>query len=118
MKIVTVKELLLQYDWPGNLREQKNVIKRAALLTDGEWIQAKSLPVEISNNLKFSFSEKVPNINTTSDAIPNLKNVGLEAEYETIISVLKQVNFNKTKAAQILNIDRKTLYNKMKACNI
>jgi two-component system response regulator HydG len=112
----------MTYQWPGNLREQKNVIKRAALLTDGDWIQPKSLPVEISNNLKFSFSEKTvtPSAapSTTPNAVPNLKNVGLEAEYETIISVLKQVNFNKTKAAQVLNIDRKTLYNKMKACNI
>jgi two-component system response regulator HydG len=111
----------MTYQWPGNLREQKNVIKRAALLTDGDWIQPKSLPVEISNNLKFSFVEKpvaVTSSSPTPAAIPNLKNVGLEAEYETIIAVLKQVNFNKTKAAQVLNIDRKTLYNKMKACNI
>lgn len=49
---------------------------------------------------------------------PNLKNVALEAEYETILKVLKQVNYNKTKAAKILNIDRKTLYNKMKAMNL
>ncbi len=108
----------MTYQWPGNLREQKNVIKRAALLTDGDWIQSKALPNEISNNLKFSFAEKKPTIIASPDTAPNLKNVGLEAEYETIISVLKQVNFNKTKAAQILNIDRKTLYNKMKACNI
>jgi two-component system response regulator HydG len=47
-----------------------------------------------------------------------LKNAALEAEYETILKVLKEVNFNKTKAAQILNIDRKTLYNKMKAINL
>jgi two-component system response regulator HydG len=112
----------MTYQWPGNLREQKNVIKRAALLTDGDWIQSKSLPVEISNHLKFSFADKPAATNTSATAVsagvPNLKNVGLEAEYETIISVLKQVNFNKTKAAQVLNIDRKTLYNKMKACNI
>jgi two-component system response regulator HydG len=42
----------------------------------------------------------------------------MEAEYETILNVLKEVNFNKTKAAKILNIDRKTLYNKMKAINL
>ena len=41
-----------------------------------------------------------------------------KAEYETILNVLKEVNFNKTKAAKILNIDRKTLYNKMKAINL
>lgn len=42
----------------------------------------------------------------------------MEAEYETIVNVLKEVNFNKTKAAKILNIDRKTLYNKMKTTSL
>jgi two-component system response regulator HydG len=48
----------------------------------------------------------------------DLKNAALEAEFDTILKVLKEVNFNKTKAAKILNIDRKTLYNKMKAINL
>jgi two-component system response regulator HydG len=48
----------------------------------------------------------------------DLKNAAMEAEYETILRVLREVNFNKTKAAAILNIDRKTLYNKMKANNL
>lgn len=111
----------MTYPWPGNLRELKNVIKRAALLTDGDFIQSKALPVEISNHKKFSFSEANVNVTTSATASGNfthLKNIALEAEYETIMSVLKQVNYNKTKAAKLLNIDRKTLYNKMKAFNI
>jgi two-component system response regulator HydG len=48
----------------------------------------------------------------------DLKNAALGAEHETILKVLREVNFNKTKAAEILNIDRKTLYNKMKAINL
>ena len=43
-----------------------------------------------------------------------LKDAAAKAEYETIMKVLKEVNFNKTKAAQILNVDRKTLYNKIR----
>lgn len=114
----------LTYPWPGNLRELKNVIKRAALLTDGDLIPPKALPMEISNHSKLIFKDgyqpggpgySAPRL---KDGTPNLKNIALEAEYETIINVLKQVNFNKTKAAQILNIDRKTLYNKMKAYNL
>ena len=46
--------------------------------------------------------------------IIKLKDTAAQAEYEAILQVLKQVNFNKSKAAEILNIDRKTLYNKIK----
>lgn len=103
------------YNWPGNIREMKNVIRRAALLTpDGESVSHSCLPLEMANN------SPVPEVTDCSDDedTPNLKNVALEAEYETILKVLKQVNYNKTKAAKILNIDRKTLYNKMKAMNL
>lgn len=44
-----------------------------------------------------------------------LKDAAAKAEYETIMRVLKEVNFNKTKAAQVLNVDRKTLYNKIRS---
>jgi two-component system, NtrC family, response regulator HydG len=105
----------------GNLRELKNVIKRAALLTDGDTIVTKALPMEIST-VKYAFPDIHPRMtgigNTPVATVPNLKSISLEAEYEMIMSVLKQVNFNRTKAAKILNIDRKTLYNKMKALNI
>ena len=81
----------------------------------------KALPLEISNFKTPSFDQPQ---NFPSDAQEvkenrhDLKNAALEAEYETILKVLREVNFNKTKAAEILNIDRKTLYNKMKAINI
>jgi two-component system response regulator HydG len=48
----------------------------------------------------------------------DLKSVALKAEYNKIINVLKEVKYNKTKAAQLLNIDRKTLYNKLRLLNI
>ncbi len=48
----------------------------------------------------------------------DLKTVALQAEYNKIINVLKEVKYNKTKAAQLLNIDRKTLYNKLRLLNI
>jgi two-component system response regulator HydG len=110
------------------LRELKNVVKRATLLTDGDHIKDRSLPFEISNFNKLLL-EKTPvepiavqsssSISTTS--IPRtvlhettLKEVSIDAEYEMIIEALKHTNFNKSKAARFLNIDRKTLYNKMK----
>lgn len=111
---------LTNYSWPGNIRELKNVIRRATLLTEGDEILSKSLPLEISNNdVKVPVKEASAENTPLAAAQPkhDLKNAALEAEYETILRVLKEVNFNKTKAAQILNIDRKTLYNKMNAAD-
>ena len=124
-----VMELFHKYPWHGNLRELKNVIKRAALLSDGDKIKVQSLPFEISHYTKLSFpeggisvngGEKVEeNVSLSNEPVrPNLKAAAKEAEYETIIRVLKEVNFNKSKAAKILNIDRKTLYNKIKDFNV
>nr|WP_294895945.1 sigma-54 dependent transcriptional regulator [uncultured Pedobacter sp.] len=116
-----VEESFLTYPWPGNVRELKNVLRRAVLLTEGEFIQTKALPLEISTFSKVSaFENAVESVsnNQPKEKRLDLKNAALEAEYDTILKVLKEVNFNKTKAAQILNIDRKTLYNKMKAINM
>ena len=135
-----VEAIFRNYVWYGNLRELKNVIKRATLLSDGDEIEASSLPFEISNFNKLQF-EKGPQIETVTSsyghatsaapgpAVPvateddeplrslsetTLKGASIDAEYEMILKALKKVNFNKSKAAKLLNIDRKTLYNKMK----
>jgi two-component system, NtrC family, response regulator HydG len=114
-----VIQYFLDYPWYGNLREMKNVIKRAALLSETETIEAKSLPLEISNHSKLIFPEnKTSDEMVSKDHTPNLKAAAHEAEYEMILKVLKQVNFNKSKAAKLLNIDRKTLYNKMRAFDL
>jgi two-component system response regulator HydG len=131
-----VEIIFRNYVWYGNLRELRNVIKRATLLTDGEEIEPTALPFEISNFNKLQF-EKGPQIETVTNSynsaptIPapttieddepqrslsetTLKGASIDAEYEMILKALKKVNFNKSKAAKLLNIDRKTLYNKMK----
>ena len=121
-----VIECFMSYRLPGNIRELKNIVRRATLLTEGNEIMMKALPLEISNRM-MSFDYSANSGNHTSVNVENgevkenrhdLKNAALEAEYETILQVLKEVNFNKTKAAEILKIDRKTLYNKMKAINL
>jgi two-component system response regulator HydG len=114
-----VIECFMNYRWQGNIRELKNVVRRATLLTEGNEITMKTLPLEISN-FKVSSYES-PNVSSTIEVKEprhDLKNAALGAEHETILRVLREVNFNKTKAAEILNIDRKTLYNKMKAINL
>lgn len=125
-----VEQIFRSYVWYGNLRELKNVIKRATLLTDSEEIEANSLPFEISHFSKLQFEKQPEPVYSTVVPVPNsftevaensrgisettLKGASIDAEYEMILKALKKVNFNKSKAAKLLNIDRKTLYNKMK----
>jgi two-component system response regulator HydG len=116
-----VEKAFLDYVWFGNLRELKNVVKRAALLTESHWIELKSLPFEITNFKKLQFEESdqpiKPKIELNAhpfDLENKLKVANSSAEYNVILQALEQTDYNKTKAAQLLNIDRKTLYNKMK----
>ncbi len=115
-----VEEMFLNYSWPGNLREFRNVVRRAVLLTSSGKINSKVLPWEITKSLlenEFSGSPKSEEFLQSSELRYkeiDLKDAAAKAEYEAIMNVLKEVNFNKTKAAEILKIDRKTLYNKIK----
>jgi two-component system response regulator HydG len=113
-----VMQLFLNYDWPGNLREFRNVIRRAALLSTSGKITANVLPWEIIGNPVQSpihQDSHQPAVSLAAkEGIIDLRDVASHAEYETIMSVLKQVKFNKTKAAEVLKIDRKTLYNKIR----
>jgi two-component system response regulator HydG len=113
-----VLDTFLHYNWPGNLRELRNVVRRSALLSQSGKINKKVLPQEISGvpiSGEFHHQPVIP-LKQTSESYrePDLKNAAAQAEYDTIMNVLKQVNFNKSKAAEILKIDRKTLYNKIK----
>jgi len=120
----------MNYSWYGNLREMKNIIRRAALLSDGKKIEVTSLPFEFSNYVKTTVPVAIETPPSSSNIVmntglmkekeekPDLKSAALEAEYELILKVLKQSNFNKSKAAKILNVNRKTLYNKMKSFNL
>lgn len=115
-----VHQMFINYSWPGNLREFRNVVRRAVLLTPSGKITSKVLPWEItnsSNQQHHSYQTKVENNGISEPSVPkdlDLKDAAAKAEYDTIMNVLKDVNFNKTKAAEILKIDRKTLYNKIK----
>jgi two-component system, NtrC family, response regulator HydG len=108
--------LLQQYPWYGNLRELKNVIKRAALICENNIINSRALPDEFAGQSKIPHQPHylIGDTGLAKEEKPNLKDAAKEAEFETILRVLKEVNFNKSKAAKILNIDRKTLYNKIK----
>ncbi|RNL93495.1 sigma-54-dependent Fis family transcriptional regulator [Sinomicrobium pectinilyticum] len=98
-----VIEAFQNYSWPGNIRELQNVIKRATLLTTSEYIQEDALPQEIfkpeNQRMEYSFFKT-------------------ENEKEMILNALRETNNNKSKAAELLKMNRKTLYNKLKLYNI
>src|SRR5690606_6522434 len=104
-----VKDIFMNYSWPGNLREFKNIIKRAVLLTgDGE-ITADVIPLDLSLP-----ENSVVEIGGAKD----LKTSFEEQEKSLIIKTLEEVKYNKSKAAKILDMDRKTLYNKLEKYSI
>ncbi len=108
-----VQAYLRNYYWHGNLRELNNVIRRAVLLTTGDVVHAETLPQEIVQT-----SEVNQNGDAMHESVGLLKSVAWTAERQTIIDVLEKVNYNKSKASELLEIDRKTLYNKLKLYNI
>ncbi|HEY4206254.1 MAG TPA: sigma-54 dependent transcriptional regulator [Puia sp.] len=114
-----VTQIFMNYSWPGNLREFRNVVRRAALLTTGGLVNTKVLPPEIVDNNSFTAAVHEPHASVQHHPVAHketdLKNAAAQAEYDTIMNVLKQVNYNKSRAAEILKIDRKTLYNKIKS---
>ena len=98
-----VTQLFRSYDWPGNLREMKNIIKRSVLLEKSDVIHLDVLPAEMR--------EPVVNEDATFGYTK-------DNEEEAIKKALEKANYNKSKAAKLLDIDRKTLYNKLKLYNL
>ncbi|HLL95640.1 MAG TPA: sigma-54 dependent transcriptional regulator [Spirosoma sp.] len=123
------RDKLKEYYWHGNLRELHNVVKRAVLLTQGDYIEADVLPHEIlspqyltsaepTSDVQVTYDPNRPGVPVISQSAANLKSVSESAERAAILKVLEKTGYNKTKAAEVLNIDRKTLYNKLKAYDI
>jgi two-component system response regulator HydG len=123
-----VLNIFLEYSWPGNLREFRNVVRRAVLLTPSDAkIAVTTLPQEIVHHVPAHHVPASPfeqpmhqfeGLAPHPENFPNkdlLKGAASRAEFYTIMSVMQQVNFNKKKAAELLKIDRKTLYNKLKS---
>lgn len=93
--------ILKNYSWPGNVRELENVIQRLVVMNDGNLIDAPNLP----DLMRSSMTRQI-----------NLRRSLVEVEEEYIRSVLASVDGNKSRAAEILGIDRKTLREKLQGC--
>ncbi len=109
-----VVEILNAYDWPGNLRELKNVIKRMVLLSPGTTADVSALP----EDMVFAIRNSDATAAEVSSENPDLRLHSEAHERKLIMDVLQKAKYNKSKAAQMLNIDRKTLYNKMEKYRI
>lgn len=98
-----VEQIFMEYAWPGNLREMKNMVKRATLLAKGKNITMNEIPEELyarrSDDDEFVLHDRIN-------------------ENEAILKALEAADYNKSKAARLLKIDRKTLYNKLKLYDI
>ena len=95
-------EMLAQHSWPGNLRELNNVVKRAVLLTRGSQITTAELTLAMGQ--------------IRTDNVLQLHDE--DTERQRIITALQQTNGNKAKAARLLGVDRKTIYNKIEKLGI
>jgi len=95
-------EILMEYDWPGNVRQLENIIERAVVLCQGEIITSQHLPQRIKEKPLVSKINLEKSLNL------------YEIEKNIILKVLQEENFNQTKAAQRLGISRKQLRTKMK----
>jgi two-component system response regulator HydG len=115
---------LLNYSWPGNVRELRNEVRRAALLTDSNYIREINLPVDIASNCEIVIPPRPPLEKGGVGGFegPSLreatKKITEEAERKVIKETLAQAKNNKSKAAKILKIDRMTLYSKIKALGL
>jgi two-component system response regulator HydG len=111
-----VLNVFKKYPWPGNLREMKNVIKRATLLCQGDVIKIEQLPVEVKMGSEGEMFQT--NLAQVDESNLDLKTIVERAERKAILSALMNTDFNKSKAARLLKVDRKTLYNKITAYEI
>jgi DNA-binding NtrC family response regulator len=98
--------VLQQYDWPGNVRELRNAVKTAVILADGVAICPEHLPLQARSAARLK--RRQPEVDGSLAA----------AERDHILAILAETDWNKTKAATILDISRPTLDSKIKTYDL
>ncbi len=115
---------LCRYDWPGNVRQLEHALERACILCQGTTISSNELPYELVSENRTDESPIISGPGNTKDILTDhLTSFALSTEEkktttEKIVAALKKAGGNKAKASRILNIDRSTLYRKMRELHI
>jgi nitrogen regulation protein NR(I) len=115
-------EAMVNYPWPGNIRELENVVERTVLLTDGDTIRPKDLPLELQRGDRAESNASALDVGDDDDATENapgglkqqVREAAARLERELIVRALAQTGGNVTQAARLLKISRKSLQIKMK----
>jgi DNA-binding NtrC family response regulator len=102
-----LKKILLNHDWPGNIRELRNVIERGVIFSSGNTLETESIPRQYEICLDED-SESAAELNNRYNTLAK----------DIIVEALQKANGKKAEAAKLLKITRKTLYNRMKKLNI
>ncbi|MCB1197082.1 MAG: sigma 54-interacting transcriptional regulator [Deltaproteobacteria bacterium] len=118
-------DLLMNFSWPGNIRELKNTIERSVIISEGDTIFKESLSSKLTSEdsmpamASFADMGSAPGVEgNDTTVVGDMKEVIAAYERDLIINALKKVNWNQTKAADLLNVPRRTLVSKIKKYDI
>lgn len=105
-------DMIIAYDWPGNVRDLENSIQSAMILSNDGIIQAGHLPLRVKGY------EQTKSLSMPESGMSDIRVLNTQVEKEVILEALRKNHFNRTLTAQSLHISRKTLFNKMKRYGI
>lgn len=116
-------DVLVRYQWPGNIRELKNAIERAVVISEGNTIFKESLTSKLtSESYDYMDSSSLQSaggaVTVAATAVGDMKEVLSAYERDLIVAALKRADWNQTKAAEYLQVPRRTLVSKIKKYNI
>ncbi|MCL6634400.1 MAG: sigma-54 dependent transcriptional regulator [Peptococcaceae bacterium] len=104
-------DILMGYDWPGNIRELKNVCERAVLMSNGPVLGVEELPLTLKKkSRRYNWLNEIPG--------GSLKEIVAEVEREIVLRALEEHNWNRSAAAQALKMSRSSFYAKLKELGI
>jgi DNA-binding NtrC family response regulator len=106
-------EMLIHYDWPGNIRDLQNALQSAMLLAKSGIIGSDHLPLRVKG-----YEKNEPLTDTEESLDKHIRQQSGRLERDLILEALKKCNYNRSATAELLKISRKTLFNKMRKYEI